>query len=233
MISNKLIKNALFSLIVVSIVIYIANFFYHAGNEVSNNSIAFEKKEPIDYTNLFNPEVQKNLVFQSGSSFKLRNTIAYLIYNERYDMELTKIIVKPNFQITKDIIETFDEPNGISPETTTSYSENGLVTNYNANSTDTISEIQLSLHGDSTRVYIKNDSIACYNSDLKSAHIQYKSEGVYEVSVNVKKKLYFFPAKKPVTIMFKKRKEYLYVIILSDRIGNTKLDPALLYKLTR
>jgi hypothetical protein len=230
---NKRIKIILFLLLGVSVVIYIANVLYHAINELSDNPITFEKKEPIDYISLFNPEVQKDLVFQYGSSFKLRNTIAHLIYNKKYDVELTKITVKPNFQIKTDIIETYDEPKGFPPQTITSYNGNDLATNYNGNSTDTVSKIHLSLYGDSTRISIKNDSIACYNSDLKSAHVQYKSEGVYEISVDVKKNFYFFHAKKPVTIMLKKRNDYLYFIILSDRTGNTKLDPYLLRKLTQ
>lgn len=173
------------------LIIYMVNFFLSAERKLSANPFKLEKEIPGDYLSLFNSNAQKNLILASAVSFKLRGIIVDLIYNNTYDIEITRFVCKTDFNIKKNIRESYTKSKGLYPETETTYGGNDFKVSYNGTSKDIVSDVFLSLNGDSTHVYHKSDSVVCYSSQLRNGYVQFKPEGVYEISIEGKKKLFF------------------------------------------
>lgn len=226
---NKNIKLILAILVGLAVIVYIIIFFNNAKNELSENPIKLERQIPTDYINLFNPQVQRNIVLQSATSFKLRSTIADAIYNNEYDIMITKVAVQSGFDLKNDIVGIYNKSEGAAPKTNSSYNEDNFRITYNGSSSDTISKVYLTLDGDSTANYYKNDSVIYYYSYLKAANLQYNHEGVNEITIEAKKS----DQKKPIVIMFIKKNDCLYFIIMSGRKDDAPLSPNMLYEMIR
>jgi len=194
-----------------------------------------EKIVPDEYLNLFNAQTQesKKLISKSTLSFKLRNAISYLNYDEDYSIEVTKINVNSSLIFKKDIVEGHKKISGGFSGSEMSYHENNIFTNYRAISQDKASKIYLSLYGDSVRTVLKNDSVAYYYLKMEKAYVQYNLGGIYEIFAESDKKLFFFSKNRPVSLLFLKKRDSLYFLLLTTNDDNTKLDPDLLYKLVR
>lgn len=225
---NKNIKLILAILVGLAVIVYIIIFFNNAKNELSENPIKLERQIPTDYINLFNPQVQRNIVLQSATSFKLRSTIADAVYNNKYDIIITKVSVKSGFDLKNDIVEIYNKSEGAAPKTNSSYNENNFKITYNGSSRSAISKVYLSLDGDSTANYYKNDSVTYYYSYLNAANLQYKHEGVNEITIEAKN-----DQKKPIVIMVTKKNDWLYFIIMSGRKDDAPLSPNMLYEMIR
>jgi len=91
--------------------------------------------------------------------------------------------------------------------------------------------IFFNLFGDKTQVVTKNDSIAYYFSDLKNFFIQYKQEGEQEFFGKASDKVDDEDARIPVEMMFFKRNNNLYFILLAANDLKTNLPPDMLYNL--
>ena len=228
---NQRIKFIAIVVLGLSFVVYIINFFSNAIIELSKNSIKLERKIPTDYISLFNSQIQRDIVLQSATSFKLRNTIVDAVYNNGYDIMITKISVKSRFDLKNDIVANYIKSENVIPKTNSSYNQDNFKVTYNDNSNSTVSKMYLTLDGDSTTYYYKGDSIAYYYSNLKTANFQYKREGIDEITIEANKKFHFIIQKKPIIIMFIIRSDWLYFVLLSGRNDNTLLSPDSLYKM--
>lgn len=228
---NKFKRFLLLSL-VGGLLIYIGYFFYSSTVDLSENKMVVERKSPFDYTNLFNTEMKKKIVLQSAVSFKDRNSVAYYIYDKKYSLEVTKINIKPNLQVRKDLSETHTAEGCCFPKAKLPFNEGGFTTNYNVISKDTASKIYLSIQGDSIRSSIKNDSVAYHFLKLQQVYISYVPKGVYDIYIQANTKFYFFSKKQPASLMFLKRNGALYFLLLTVNDAGEKLPPNLLYSLT-
>lgn len=228
---NKKIKLIAILILGLSLIVYIVNFFSNARTELSKNPIQLERKIPTDYLNLFNAQVRGNIILQSATSFKLRNTVVNCVYNNEYDIMVTKDSIESGFDLKRDGIEIHKKSKGSAPQTGSSYSQDNFRIIYNAISNSIVSKVYLTIDGDSTANYHKGDSVAYYYSYLKAANFQYKYEGVNELTIEGRNKLPFLDRKNPIIIMFIKRNDWLYFIILSSRSDSTSLSPDTLNKL--
>jgi hypothetical protein len=211
--------------------VYIGIFIYQSVIEDSKNPFEILNAAPEDYTNIFNKTTLPKLLLKIGAKYKLRNPLLYVSYDKIYNLEVTKINIKPGFKPGSDVIEKSDEPEGSFPVSRIPYDETTCITTYKGTSTEAASKIYLSLNGDSVRTVFKNDSIACYYLKLKNASVQYKLNGVYEIYVRSNTKLYFFSSEPSVSLMFLKKQNYLYFLLLTVNDDKVKLDPDLLNKL--
>lgn len=222
---NKRIKLIGVIILGLSLTVYVFKFFSNATTELSNNPIKLEQKIPLDYISLFNSQAQGYIVLKSATSFKLRNTIVDVVYKNEYDIMITKISVESGFDLKNDIIGNYNKSENAVPQTYSSYNQNNFRVTYNGSSNCIVSEIYLTLDGDSTANYYKGDSLTYYYSCLKTAKVQYKHKGINEIIIEAKKKFNFIGTKKPIIIMFIKRTDWLYFVILSGRNGDTLINP--------
>jgi hypothetical protein len=190
-----------------------------------------ENDAPNDYINLFNAVAQKKIVLQSTISLKYRNNVTHYIYDKKYSLEVTKIGIKSNLRLRRDIVENYKSEDGNFPNVSLPINETDFTTNYNGTSTDTASKIYLSLHGDSIHTMLKNDSIAYYFLKLKSVYISYAPKGTYDIYIQANTKFYFFTKNKPVSLMFIKKNNTVYFLLLTVKDTDEELYPNLLYKL--
>ncbi|MBB6126371.1 hypothetical protein [Mucilaginibacter lappiensis] len=214
------------------LLIYIGYFFYSSTVELSENKMVVEQKSPVNYTNLFDAEAKKKIVLQSAVSFKHRNSVAYYIYDKKYGLEVTQINIKQNLLFRKDLAETHTTEGYSFPDAKLPFNEGGFTTNYNVISKDAASKIYLSLRGDSIHTLLKNDSVAYYFLKLQQVYISYVPKGVYDIYIQANTKFYFFSKKQPVSLMFLKRNDALYFLLLTVNDADEKLPPNLLYDLT-
>lgn len=226
---NKSLKFILFLLLGLASIAYIVDFFYYTVKKLSDYNIKLEKKVPEDYIELFNHQFQKDLVLQSTVSFNYRNTIADFIYKNEYDIRLTRISVKPDFNIEQNIIESHEKAKGVPPQIKSSYNSNNFRIDYNGKSKDTVSKIYLTLNTGEHYIYHKNDSIAYYYLSLKKGYLQYKQEGIYEISIEAKKQFYLFNLEKPIVIIFLKKKGFIYFMTIQNKDDNASISQDILY----
>jgi hypothetical protein len=224
-------KNMVLLVIGAVLLIYILSFFYNAVISSAKNSVSLEKRAPQEYVDLFNAKAQQKLIFDLGASFKLRNNVSIFLFDKEYNLEMTKISAEPKLSFGRDIIESYKNPEGDFPDNKFSWNENDFTVNYNAISEGIASKIYLSLHGDSIKTILKNDSVACYYLKLKEAFVQYRANDVYEIYSNAKSHLWFFTQAQSVSLMFLKKNNSFYFLLLSAKESNRKLDPCLLSEL--
>jgi hypothetical protein len=234
---NKKCRNWILAIIGGSLIIYIANFLYGAiKQDIRNPGGMVLATAPSNYINLFKSTAQEKMAITYTSFAKYRDSITYLVYDKKYDIEISKIRTITNLNLEKDIIDSYKEPNGFSSSNTVGvapYNENNFEINYKGESTETASKIYLSLLGDSIKTIVKNDSIANYFLNVKGMFVQYKPDNVYQFYIEAKKHFYFFSEKQPVSLMFLKKNNILYFLLLTTKNDEDKLDSNLLYKLVK
>jgi hypothetical protein len=227
---DKKFRN-IFYLVVIGLLVYMGNSIYHAIIQDSKNPFEVLNTAPDDYINQFNKIAQQKLFLKIAAKYKLRNPLLYASYDKKYNLEVTKINIKHSFKLGRDVVEKSGDADGSFPASRIPYDETTCTITYNGTSTEAASKIYLSLNGDSVRTVFKNDSIACYYLKLKNASVQYTLHGVYEIYMQSNAKLYFFSTEPSVSLMFLKKQNYLYFLLLTVNDDKVKLDPDLLNKL--
>jgi hypothetical protein len=218
---NKKIRKYILIVIALCVLGYITFFFYQAVINDPNDPIVLSNIAPSNYVNLFSQLAQHKLRLKETMSFKLRGTISFFYYDEKYDLEVTKIKMKPGRNLKNDVVETYTKPDG-KVDYSVPFHETQFTTNYKDPSTESISKIFLSLHGDSAQTITKNDSIASYYLKLKNVTVQYNQGGVKEIFIDAN------TSDHPINLMFLKRSNSLYFLLLAPKDNDTKLNPDLL-----
>jgi hypothetical protein len=214
----------------------ITGFYLYNIVKVSNEQTAYEKLDPQtishvapdDYLQLFDNSHKPVLLDNFNS--KLRAPIAefsfkefhYLIYKvdslRGSDIHLDKIIketyndTRDNYGSYRGIVEYSDPPD--------IYVKMGKPDNFG--------QIYLNLFGSNTRTIMKNDSIAYYFSDFKNFFIKYKPSGGEEFFGKASKKD-DDDARIPLELMFLKRTNNLYFILMYGNDKKTVLPAGTLY----
>jgi hypothetical protein len=224
-------KEYLFILIAACILAYAIFIISKAAKEDSQNPITVITTIPSDYLNLFNSTTKQKLTLQSAAKFKLSNTICYLNYDNKYDLELTKININSPFDIDKNIVEDYKESKSVVSDRYLPNNKVDFTSNYITISSENISKIYLSLYGDSIRTITKNDSVAYYYLKLKNVSIQHQPNGVKEIFIDAKTEFYLFTKKPQISLAFIRKQNSLYFLLLAAKDDSTQLDSDLLQKL--
>jgi len=226
---NKKLRNILL-VVGALIAIYIATFLYQSISQMINDFGGNCDNPPANYLNLFNNNIKKRLKSEENIYHKFRDTVSGFLYDDKYNIELTKINTVANLNLAKDIIESNTQDNfvfsdgmgGVVP-----LYEANFQSGYKVNSTESASKIYLSLVGDSIKTVIKNDTIASYYLKLKYVCIKYFPNGVPEIKIDAENK------RQAVCITFLTKRNSLYFFLLTTKLGNTNLDPVLVSKLLK
>ena len=112
----------------------------------------------------------------------------------------------------------------------TPFLENGFKTNYQSSPTISPSKITICLNGDSIQTIIKNDSIAYYFLKLKNISVKYDDDNNDVIFIDGAQGLRQF-SYIPLNVMFLKRNQSLYFILLAPKDFNKKLEPDFLLNL--
>lgn len=227
--TNKKKKKYIIILLVLGILFYTIYFFANAIINDPNRKITITYSQS-GYTNLFNQNAQQRLTLIESLSSRSRDTIAFLNYDNKYSIQVSRIRINPSFDLVNDIIMSHNKPKG-NMGFTLPYTEHGFKILYKDSPSEPISQIYLSLFGDSIKIILKNDTIANYFLQLKNAYIQLDDQKNYDIYIKSKTRLFFFPSTVPINITFLKKNNFLYFLLLYSKDGTAEITSTLLYKL--
>jgi len=211
----------------ICIIIYFIYLVNKSTTADKRNPMQVSLNLPDEYANLFDTHIRQKLTVQSAVSFKLRNPVCYLVYDNNYDVEITKINTTPFFDFNTNIVILKNKK--ISDEMADAYLpsiKTNLTTHYNPMSSNPVSNIYISFSGDSIANTIKVDSLVSYFLKLKEMDISYKPGGIKEIFVNSTN-----DSTPSVDVAFFKRNNTVYYILVAPKNNNTKLEPDFLNKM--
>ena len=206
---------------------------YHLFSNIDSNSKLdpggyYPQKAPNEYLQLF--KSRDKLVIDGSDESKRRNTITGFYYNKQFYIQVYKIDTVNGLKVDKIINESFSNT---SLSRDIEYSEDMNNTQfrigYMEGEKEKVSNVYLTIYGDSTQVIKKNDSIAYYYSRFENFSIKYSIAEPEDIYANIREK--FAGHKAPLELLFLKRNNNLYFILLGAEDDHTPLDKNLLYNL--
>ena len=195
--------------------------YYAALGPKTSNQI------PPDYSNLFNGRVS-GLAFSKTLIFKNRNPISIFNYDNKYTIEVDKIDLSNEFSL-KTIIEKSRTSKRLENIYYAIDQQGDMEFNYNNSyRLRHLSKLYLLLSGNNTQQIVKNDSVAYYNSNIKNLSIQGEGNGKPELLVISKDKN---NKGTPVEILFLKKGNALYILLMAPKKINSILNSNTLFDL--
>ena len=219
---------------VILVVGYFLSKYFESTNE--ENSVILEKYPIItsnrvieEYMQLFNDESRANLKLKNTFERKAKYPVSNFEFNSKYIIQVYKLSSSFNYSL-REIKENNSEDDGPSVKVWYDQNSQGLVTIMDKTGIlDVPSSIYFSLHGDSSSIKIKNDSVADYFSQINSFSIKYKNKDVNQICADIS-----MFHEKPVSfeILFIKKKANLYLLFMSPKGYSGVLRPEMLYNLS-
>jgi hypothetical protein len=196
-------------------------------NEKLDSNI-FSSKIPKEYAELFK-DSSKVKIYQTTEG-KRRNAISEFYYNNKFYIQIYKIDYIKNLSIN-DLIKVSNAGTSISHNVGyLELTDKRIDISYKIGPRNkNITNLYFNLHGDPTYILLKNDSIAYYYSNASNFSIKYKLDSPYDIYGKTKDNV--GEQKSPVEIMFLKRHDNLYFILLSSKVGDLTMDTYALYNL--
>ena len=187
----------------------------------------YSQNAPKEYLTLFLDK--SKLVCDNAITSKHRNIITEF-HDEHFYIEVYKLDTLNGLPLGKIINEAFND-NGISKNLYyTDYSnKKQFEISYKLGTREKLSMLYFTLYGDHTQVVKKDDTVAYYYSKFENFSIKYQKEGAIDIYGKIKEN--FRDAKVPVEIMFLKRNNNLYFILLANKSYSANLDLYALYNL--
>jgi len=194
-------------------------------------TIIDENAEIIDapiaeYHNLFTPEAQHKLqIIVSGKSKNRGITSSYV-----YDKKFNVFVFKVHLSTTNNNLQRL-----VSYQNESTYkSMNALyeeLPSFNFNMSLKAGEIPIVSHvyfkhfGDSTKTVLGNENLLCYYFKFRTFSINYNDEP-YDIIAKADKNI-------PASILFYKKNNVLYVLLLTVATGKEEFQPDLLYNMIK
>jgi hypothetical protein len=171
-----------------------------------------------DYKGLFNSQDKISAIETIES--KLREPISDLIFDNKYYIEVYNIDTMVKSSLKDFIVESY-----LNVEQANNMMWTGddpappFRITFKSLAPDKIESIYFNIYGDQTKTFIKNDTTAVYYSSFKNFNIKFNKGSVQEI--------YCRPNKVdslPIVVAFLKKKERLYLIIVSPKTKAVKLN---------
>jgi hypothetical protein len=198
---------------------------------ISNkDSTTFVHQIPGDYKQVFEAfKGYKNLSFEGSYYSKTRNPISIFKYKDDYNILLYKMPTENKQPLSKIIKEEFTSSGATSgiyyrELFSDQFRDKNYLYNiqYKCGNPETAKEIYLTLSGNNTYIFKKNDTIAIYNSELNNFSIRYSQDGNKDFYGEVKNDSLAY--KLPIQITFLKHNNYIYLSIATR--GKPPIDTA-------
>jgi len=199
-------------------------------------------KIPYEYLSLLDhvsPVSKSKLKFDQTLVFKFRYPVSDFVYKGNYLMQLYKIGYLGNTSLKTVISETDQNFRKIRGSLPYAINQQGLFNFvYCTYSRPDPSAILVNIYGNKTRTLALNDTIAYYNSHLRSLAIQYNkhepkdifvkanTSGISYTTHDFSRFSYSRPV--PFETLFLKRNGKLYLIMLSVKNPKVDLQPGML-----
>jgi hypothetical protein len=169
-----------------------------------------------------------SLAFVETKVWKYRNPVSCFYVFNKYYLQLYKMDTAYSYSLKNAIKEVFSDAHSWTYTPYILDERTKMEFLYKKTKPLNPKNIYLDLYGDSTQVLRKNDTIAYYYSKCVTFSIKFdpqKPMDIYGESHSKK------DSEIPLEIMFLKRKDRLYMLILSAKDDGIKIKPGALYNL--
>ena len=198
---------------------------------------SFEEDLPVSYSltsedsllikDIYRQKIKVNVVHNS----KVRGPVSMLFFDQSYHLIIYKIHLLSGNLPLQNILQTqirnADRSVGYPY---TIYTDNiNFKFQCKAGLVSSVSKVYLTVSGDSLRTIAKNDSIIAYNLDCKNLSIRYQDQGPVDIFVVGNEKFLSGTNAIPMDILFLKRDDNLYFLLLTPRNEKGILPRELLY----
>jgi len=183
--------------------------------------------------------------FTSTEFFKLRNPISFFVYKKKYTLQIYKISSDCKQPLDKYIIEKYINVKKTMNLCYTMFDKDNIVYLYKASLPLKVSKVYLTLDGKDNRTITKNDSVVYYYSMLNNFSIQYQlnvahdifgETGIHDGFADKKKDSFFSSPKpdyQPFEMLFLKRNNSLYLLMMAANKKDIPYSPGTLYNLVK
>jgi hypothetical protein len=206
------------------------NSLNYSLDEINPTTYQMLKEDSI----LFNANSIKRVKTVQIRNSKVRNSVSWLIVDNKYPLFIYKIDDKEKLSF-KDSILIRDA----STDRTT-----GVVYNiiddkslfykfqYKAGTVKSPSAIYLSIKGDSIQQTCKNDSMICFNALCNNMSVSYKSQSEADIFIEGKQKG-FSTLSIPMVVLFLQHGNSTYLLVLTSLTSNSAIPKNILESLLR
>jgi hypothetical protein len=227
---SRKVRSFAYGVVLIGFVIYVITFFYKAIVSLPSSPVIIKKVAPSEFVSLFNSEARHRLRFKETWSSNSRASISFFTYGEKYELEMTEMGRNFNTSLVTGVIESYVRPKGRIGIKIPAY-KTEFTTNYKDPSSGPESKIYVSLIGDSTLTVLKDANIVEYYLKLEHIYVQYKPDGEFEISIDANTRANLLKTEKPASVMFLRKKDSLYFLLLTSKDKTVKLPPGLLNSL--
>ncbi|WP_179416107.1 hypothetical protein HDF19_08495 [Mucilaginibacter sp. E4BP6] len=217
--NKKIIKRLILCIFLLIIFFVLAKPIY----TVITNQETLSKNEFSDYKNLFNKQAQSNLKLFNTIQSKSREPESQYIYDNDYNIFLTKVHISNSFNFKKDI-----SVQNIMPDIKTDEvyfpicSFIGKI-DLKSISISLVKEIRIDFNGQNLSVDTTQNQVSYY-FDFKSFSLTLNNTQPYIIAKTEK-------AKCPAAIAFVRKGEFLYVALMTLANSNKQLSHDQLYNI--
>jgi hypothetical protein len=225
----KLNKSKIVGLIILTFfVIFLA---FNSGKN-PNYEFTTLKTAPEEYWKLFPGSVNKKIsVFQS-LILKDQNPVSeFDLDNKKYFIQVVKLETSTE-QSLNDFL-TLSNSKELSTNAMTYYPIGHFFAVFYKTGKNKISHINFNLIGDSVRTILRNDTIACFYSNFKLFSMNYGDSDKTAIYSNSDRadETPLSGSSLPIEIVFLKRNDSIYFLLMSVNDFKTKMEPRQLYNL--
>lgn len=184
----------------------------------------FSQTVPKDYLDLFKV---KGISFHESLTSKIRNPVSEFYFKKDYYIQVYKVDTSFFLSLDKITAERYI-PNPITTHALyiTGTTNLPFDVNYKLKAQKPVSLIYLTLYGDQSHAIVKNDSMAYYHSTFENFSVKFNHESEQYIFSEVNDN--YYGMKFPLEIMFLKRKNNLYFILLGVRDNHIGITPGTL-----
>jgi hypothetical protein len=212
---------AIFTLVVFAIWA-VSNIIY----TLISDQQTYSKVPLAEYNNLFSQDVQSKLQILATTTSKNRLPVSTYVFNEKFNISVLKVTLSSASTLEK-IIEY---RNKYSNKWLNAVYGNLPSFNFNmsikAGKTVPVSQLYFQFSGDTIKSIVKSDSVFCYYYKFRSFSIHYNDEP-YDIIANAD------VSNIPASLIFKRRGQFLYIILMTVANGDEQMPPDALYSIIR
>jgi hypothetical protein len=173
---------------------------------------------------LFNEENRRKLAVVEVQNSTVRHPVSLITYDGEYSLIVHPLDVVPNSLYKGSFVveeESTDASNGVAYAVV---DNNAFKFKYAVKANPAVSQVYLTLHGDSVQQVMQNDSMVCYSLRCKDLSVRYGKDNPVDLYVKADK---FFSSGVPMSVLLYRKNNSLYVLLLSPN-KKKNLDPQLL-----
>jgi hypothetical protein len=196
-----------------------------ATNEAMRQRLPSTYQLRLEDSLLFNEANRRKLTTIEVQNSTLRHPISLITYADEYSL-----IVHPLDIALKSLTKGFIHVQNESMKDVSTGVPYAIVDNnafkfrYSVKANGAVSQVYLTLHGDSVHQIMQNDSMVCYGLQCKDLSVRYGEDKPIDLHVKADK---YFSAGVPLSILFYKKSNRLYFLLLSPN-KKRNIDPQLL-----